>query len=78
MTRGRLIPALLLVIAYVLHNDVWLRDVGDRWFGLPAGLAYHALFCLLVVGLMAVLMRFAWPAPALDQRPDNAASREDA
>jgi hypothetical protein len=41
----------------VLHQDFWNWDV-LRWFaGLPAGLAYHIGFCLVVSGVMAALVR---------------------
>ena len=51
-----------LVAAYLLHNDLWLWEDARLVAGLPVGLAYHAGFCLVVAGLMALLVRYAWPA----------------
>lgn len=45
----------LLVVAFLLHNDLWLWDDARRFAGLPAGLLYHVLFCLAVAVLMAVV-----------------------
>ncbi len=64
--RYSLYAALLLL--YLLHNDWWLRDNADLYLGLPAGLAYHALYCLATVALMAALTRYAWP---FDREPGN-------
>ena len=46
---------------FLLHNDVWLWERSERFLGLPVGLSYHVLYCVAVVGMMAVLVRFAWP-----------------
>lgn len=56
--------ALLVVAAYVLHQDVW------NWttpypilFGiLPIGLAYHVGYSIAAAGLMWLLVRLAWPS----------------
>ena len=46
---------------FALHNDVWLWERSERFLGLPVGLSYHVLYCMAVVGMMALLVRFAWP-----------------
>ena len=51
-----------LGILYLLHTDLWLWDDGRLWLGLPAGLTYHVLYCLATAGLMALLVRYAWPS----------------
>jgi hypothetical protein len=61
------VPAL-----YALHQDMWwwFKDeqflgmrVGDmRFLGMPIGLAYHVIYCVLASILMASLVRLAWPA----------------
>lgn len=63
MSRGpvRGILFCALVLAFVLRHDLWLWSISERWLGLPAGLAYHAGFCLVAAGLLALLVRFAWP-----------------
>ena len=50
-----------LAALYLLHNDVWLWERDGRLLGLPVGLAYHVLFCLVVVAWMALVVRHAWP-----------------
>ena len=53
----------LVVGIYVLHQDFWnWRHIEPLVFGfLPIGLAYHAAYSILAAGMMAVLVRFAWP-----------------
>ena len=50
----------------VLHQDVWLWADAELWLGpLPAGLAYHAGYSLVVALFWLAVVRFAWPE-ALD------------
>lgn len=63
------LPTRILLIAsvstlYALHQDVWLwRTSRPLVFGfLPAGLAYHALYCVAVTMLMWALTRLVWPS----------------
>ena len=68
---GRWVRGLLflaLVLAYLLHNDLWLWNDGRLRFGLPVGLLYHVGFCLVVTLLMALLVRFAWPEDLRSER----------
>ena len=51
----------LIVLMFILHNDWWLWENSNLWLGLPAGLTYHIIFCLAVTGLMALLVKYAWP-----------------
>ena len=64
----------------VLHQDFWFWTDKRLVFGfLPVGLAYHAAYSLLAVGLMATLVRLAWPANLEDVKPlDGAAPRDPA
>jgi hypothetical protein len=48
-------------VTYLLHNDVWLWGSSKIVLGLPVSLLYHVVYCLAVAGLMAVVVRFAWP-----------------
>ncbi len=50
-----------IVVAYLLHNDLWLWDDPGLFLGVPVGLAYHVGYCLAVAALMALVVRFAWP-----------------
>jgi hypothetical protein len=61
---NRLLLATAIVALYLLHQDLWFwRDARPLVFGfLPVGLAYHALYCLAVTGLMWALTRIAWPS----------------
>ena len=52
----------LLVLLYLLHNDLWLWRDSSLLLGLPIGLTYHVLFCLATAVLMALLVRWAWPS----------------
>ena len=63
------VSALLL-----LHNDVWLWERSERFLGLPVGLTYHVLYCLVVVGMMALLVRFAWPLAETDEESEDTPS----
>lgn len=46
---------------FVLHNDLWLWNDATAVLGLPVGLLYHLVFCLVAAVLMAALVRWAWP-----------------
>jgi hypothetical protein len=61
---NRLLIALATAVLYLLHQDLWFwRDARPLVFGfLPVGLAYHAVYCLAVTGLMWALVQVAWPA----------------
>ncbi len=48
-------------LLYLFHNDVWLWDYAGLVWGLPAGLAYHLVYCVAAALLMALLVRHAWP-----------------
>jgi hypothetical protein len=51
----------VLVLIFVLHNDLWLWDDARLVCGLPVGLTYHIGFCLVVALVMWLIVRFAWP-----------------
>lgn len=51
-----------LLALFALHQDLWLWRDGRLVLGLPVGLTYHVLYCLAVTLVMALLVRFAWPA----------------
>ena len=55
---------LSVLLVYGLHQDFWnWRQAHPLVFGfLPVGLAYQAAYSVLASILMAVLVRFAWPA----------------
>ena len=65
-TRGsspglRRLLYLAVVVLVVLHQDFWGWDDASFVFGLPSGLTYHLAYCFAAAGLMALLVRFAWP-----------------
>jgi TRAP-type C4-dicarboxylate transport system permease small subunit len=68
--RGLLFAALAL--AFVLRIDLWFWDDPSFVLGLPVGLTYHALFCVAVAGLMALVVRFAWNPQANDDSEQEA------
>jgi hypothetical protein len=54
---------LLIAGVYVAHQDFWNWKDADLVFGfLPMGLAYHAGYTVVASILMAILVKFAWPA----------------
>ena len=64
---------LLVIIVYLLHQDFWLWSDRSLVLGfLPVGLAYHAGYSLLAAGMMALLVRFAWPAQLERDTPESA------
>lgn len=52
---------LALLLALVLHNDLWYWNDASFVLGLPVGLLYHILFCLAVSLILGLLIRYAWP-----------------
>jgi len=52
----------LLGVLLLAHNDFWLWHDPHRVLGLPIGLTYHLLSCLVAAALLALAVRFAWPA----------------
>lgn len=59
----KLLLTLLVLAVFFLHQDFWNWRNGELVFGfLPVGLAYHAAYAMVAAGLMAVLVKFAWPA----------------
>lgn len=54
----------LLVVGFILlHQDTWFWKDPTLVLGfLPIGLAYHIGYTLGASVLMAILVRYAWPA----------------
>jgi hypothetical protein len=69
---------LLLAAVWLLHQDCWnwLRIRPLILGVLPVGLAYHAAYALVCSGVMALLVRFAWPREL--ERMDGASGSEAA
>ena len=55
----------LLALLYVLHNDWWFWDDSQLVLGLPVGLFYHLLFCLVSASVLFLLV-YAGPASKSD------------
>lgn len=51
----------VLVLLFVVRHDLWFWNDDRLFLGLPVGLSYHALFCLAVSLVMALLVRYGWP-----------------
>ena len=60
-TFSRRILYILVVVLFLLHNDLWLWDNPKIVLGLPIGLLYHIGFCLAAAILMALIINHAWP-----------------
>ena len=63
-----------LVLLYALHQDLWLWDDPRIVLGLPVGLTYHVLYCLVAALLLALVVRFAWPT-AVESPAERGADR---
>jgi hypothetical protein len=65
--RRRAAAGLVLALAalYLLHNDFWFWREPRLVLGLPAGLLYHAAYCLAAAALAALAVRHAWPPPGI-------------
>ena len=59
----RLVPIVLVVLAFSLHQDFWYwRTPTPLFLGvLPPGLWYHAIYALACSALMWYLTRAIWP-----------------
>jgi hypothetical protein len=68
--------ALTVVALYGLHQDVWFWNSAEPLVlgFLPIGLFYHLLYTVVVAGLMALLVRYAWPN-RLEREAETAVSR---
>ena len=66
------VVALVSALVYALHQDLWLwRSARPLVFGfLPAGLAYHAAYCVVVAVLMWSITILCWPSH-LEQERDT-------
>ena len=69
--RRRIVVGVLLVALFVLHQDGWLWDDARLVLGLPIGLAYHVVFCLVATLVLTIAVRWSWPREA------SAADAED-
>ena len=49
----------LLVLLFILHNDFWLWDNHQNLLGLPIGLLYHIVFCIVASILMFFLVKYS-------------------
>ena len=60
----RWLLAALVVVFYLLHQDIWFwRTAQPIVFGLlPIGLFYHAAYTLAVSALVWILIRYVWPS----------------
>jgi hypothetical protein len=62
----------IMAVLLILHNDFWLWQESGRLLGMPVGLTYHVLYCLVTLMALAFLVRVAWPEPRqLDGRLDD-------
>ena len=60
----KLLLSLMVMAVFLLHQDFWnWNKTGPLMFSfLPFGLAYHAAYAVLAAIMMALLVKFAWPA----------------
>jgi hypothetical protein len=78
LMRKRFLYALLLLMA-VLHQDFWFWSDPTLVAGvLPVGLAYHAVYTLVVALLMWLLSEYAWPVHLEQDSSPSAPKVDDA
>jgi hypothetical protein len=53
----RSVVLFLLGILYLLHFDFWFWQRNDLILGLPVGLLYHGIYCLVVAAVLAWILR---------------------
>lgn len=54
---SRVAALVVLILLYLLHFDFWFWHNSEVVLGLPVGLLYHLLYCLLVAGILALILR---------------------
>ncbi len=59
-----------LAALYLLHNDLWLWHDTRLVLGLPVGLLYHVVFCLVTAVVLAALVKWAWPSFDVAERDE--------
>jgi len=70
----RWLMALVILVVFALHQDFWNWTDTTLVFGfLPIGLAYHAGYSLLAACVMALMVRFLWPAELEEQEAGHTA-----
>jgi hypothetical protein len=52
---------LVVLIVYLLHNDLWFWNNPTIIMGIPVGLFYHLIYCFIASILLFLLIKFAWP-----------------
>lgn len=79
MKLRTVILALLILGVYLVHQDSWnWKKTDPLVFGfLPIGLAYQAGYSILAAGLMAVLVKFAWPRHLENVRSERPSADQD-
>jgi len=55
--RRRPLVTVALVSLFLVHNDLWWWNDPDLVLGMPVGLTYHVIFCLVAAAVMAVAVR---------------------
>jgi hypothetical protein len=50
-----------LFVLFLLHNDLWLWNDTRLFAGLPIGLLYHVVYCLVTAAVLWLLVTKAWP-----------------
>jgi len=60
----KLLLGTMVIAVFLVHQDSWNWEKAEPLvFGfLPLGLAYHAGYAILAAVMLALLVRFAWPA----------------
>ncbi|HJO38230.1 MAG TPA: hypothetical protein QF650_06440 [Vicinamibacterales bacterium] len=58
----------VLVVLFLAHNDLWYWRDARLVLGLPVGLLYHVVYCLVVAVVLAAAVYLGAPEPATPHR----------
>lgn len=74
----KLLLFLAVFVLYVLHQDIWFwRTARPFVFGfIPIGLFYHGCFAVASAGVLALLVKYAWPHHLEEVEREESIERE--
>lgn len=54
--------SVVLLVLYLLHNDLWYWTDARLVLGIPIGLFYHIAFCVAASLMMTAFVKLGWPS----------------
>lgn len=67
-----------VLVLFVLHQDFWFwRTPRPFVFGfVPIGLFYHACYSVAAAGVLALLVKYAWPSHLEEIETEESSEKE--